>query len=289
MIVVAPDRDGLDDSCFEGFGASRWVVLPAVRTCGQAMAAAVRAASAPFVTYTEEHQYLDEEWAGNLVAAHARGYDVVGFAMENANPGTLVSWAHLYGQFGPCIAPVESGESDFLAGHHVSYRRDLLLGYGARLEEMLEDECALFLDLRAEGRPMFIAGDVIVRHVNISRLTAYIYLDYLGQRSFASARARSGGFSRWKRVLYAGAAPLIPWIRLRRILHHLHRTDRYRELMPQILLPIACALAAGAWGEMLGYLIGPGDSAERKGPAELQRERFLSKKDPWSRQTETAG
>jgi len=34
---------------------------------------------------------------------------------------------------------------------------------------------------------------------------------------------------------------------------------------------------------MLGYLIGPGDAAERKAPAELQRENFLAKQDQWSK------
>ena len=78
---------------------------------------------------------------------------------------------------------------------------------------MLEDEGALFLDLRAKGKRMFIAGDAVSRHVNISSLKAYIHVDYLGQRSFGSARAKAGNWPWWKRGLYAGAAPLIPFIR----------------------------------------------------------------------------
>lgn len=284
IIIVAPNREGIEESQFDGFGAWQWVILPKVRTCGAAMEAAVRVATAPFVTYAEEHSYLHHAWAERLIAAHEEGYDVVGFAIENANPKMLTSWAHLYGQFGPVVAPVESGESDFLAGHHTSYRTELLLDYGGLLGDMLEDEGALYLDLRAKGIRMFIAGDAVSRHVNISSLKAYMYMDYLGQRSFASSRAKVGNWPWWRRGAYAGAAPLIPLVRLRRILAHIRRTDRQDQLLPKILVPIVLALLAGAWGEMLGYLIGGGDCAERRTPVELQRDRYVSKKDAWSKE-----
>ena len=282
IIVVSPTHDRLKDEDFKNFGAWQWVKLPSARTCGAAMEAAVRAAKAPFVAYAEEHSYFDEAWAERLVAAHEAGYDAVGFAMENANPETLTSWAHLYGQFGNVVAPVESGETDFLAGHHVSYRKSVLLDYGNLLADMLEDESALFLDLREKGRSMFIAGDAISRHVNISKLGSYMRLDYLGQRSFAAARANVQNWPWWKRALYAGAAPIIPWVRLRRILRHIRRTGRQQEMLPQILAPIGLALIAGAWGEMLGYLLGSSDSAQRKAPLELQREEYVVETDRWS-------
>jgi len=283
IIIVATNRNGIVDSDFDCFGSWQWVILPEIRTVGAAMEAAVRAAHAPYVTYAEEHSYFKEDWAEKLIVAHEKGYDVVGFAMENANPKTLTSWAHLYGQFGLVVAPVESGERNFLAGHHTSYRKELLHDYGSLLRHMLEDESALFLDLRRKGKRMFLAGDAISRHVNISSLKAYIYLDYLGQRSFASARAKVGKWPWWKRGAYIVAMPLIPLVRLRRILSHIYRTGRQDKLLPKILFHIVPALLAGAWGEMLGYMLGASDSAERKAPAELQREKFISKEDPWSK------
>ncbi len=120
VIIVASNRNGIEDSELDCFGIAQWVILPEIRTAGAAMAAAVRAAHAPYVTHAEEHEYFKEDWAEQLITAHEKGYDVVGFAMENANPTKLTSWAHLYGQFGPVVAPVESGEGNFLAGHHTS-------------------------------------------------------------------------------------------------------------------------------------------------------------------------
>jgi hypothetical protein len=275
ILVVAPDR-ALEPELFEGFGAWSFVALSRMITCGEAMEAAVRAARAPFVTYAEEHATFRNDWAERLIEAHTRGYDVVGFTMENANPSTLTSWAHLYGQFGPVVAPVATTESGFLGGHHASYRRALLLGYGDALRAALEDEAALFLDLDARGVRMLIAGDAVSRHVNISSLAAYVTMDHVGMRSFAATRARLGGWPLWRRSLYAAAAPLIPFVRLRRIVADIRRSGRGGQLLPRVLAPIGLALIAGAWGEMLGYLLGPGDAAERKAPIELQRSRYLS-------------
>ncbi len=103
--------------------------------------------------------------------------------------------------------------------------------------------------------------------------------DYLGQRSFAGARAKLETWRWWKRSLYALAAPLVPSVRLRRIVRDIRRTGRDDEMFPRILGPISLALLAGAWGEMLGYLFGRGDAAERRAPMELQRQRFLAKQD----------
>lgn len=279
IIIVAPDRTGLDETWCDEFGAWQWVILPEVRSCGEAGEAAVRAARAPYVTYAEEHTSFAATWAERLIEAHAQGYDAVGFVMENANPATLTSWAHLYGQFGPAVAPATSGKKDFLAGHHTSYRRQFLLAYDNRLSDVLENEAVLFLDLRAHGRPMFLAGNAVSWHVNISRLRVLVYMELVGQRSFAATRAKVGGWLWWKRALYAASTPLVPWLRLRRILADLRRTGRDESLLPALLAPLSLALLVGAWGEMVGYLFGPGHSAKQKAPIELQRARFLAAKD----------
>lgn len=283
LILVAPDRGGIDDRQFDGFGSWQWVRIQQVRTTGAAFEMAVRVARAPFVAFAEEHGYFRHDWAERLVAAHEAGHPVVGYAIENANPKTLTSWAHLYGQFGPLVAPVESGESNFLAGHHTSYRTDLLLGYGNLLEDLLESETALFLDLRSSGIRMFIAGDAIAGHLNISILGAFMALDYHGLRSFAAARAKVGKWSWWKRVVFASAAPLIPWVRLRRIISDIKRSGRQNILMPKILMPLLPALFAGALGEMVGYVLGPGDSTEKRTLYELERRRYVRDDERWER------
>ena len=282
LIVVAENGDGLSDADVAAFHSFRLIVLSGLRTIGVAMAAAVRAAHAPHVCYAEEHATFAPEWAEALVSAHGRGYAAVGFAIRNANPDTLTSWAHLYGQFGPAVDPVATTVVPLLTGHHASYAREVLLGYGDSLAAMLEDECAMFLDLRHRGHELLMEGAAVSYHINISRLSAYTRLDFHGQRSFATARAATGHWALWRRLAFALACPLVPFVRLTRILFHLRRSGRFRTLMPQILVPLIPALAAGGVGEAVGYLTGSGAAAERKLGAELRRREFLDESDPLS-------
>ena len=48
-------------------------------------------------------------------------------------------------------------EVDYLPGHNSSYKRDVLLGYGDRLESMMESETVLHWDLRAKGHRLYLS------------------------------------------------------------------------------------------------------------------------------------
>ena len=87
---------------------------------------------------------------------------------------------------------------------------------------------------------------------------------------FAAARARRWSFAR--RIGYAAAAPLIPLVRLRRILAQIRR--RRDSSLPASTFPaLALLLACDAAGEMAGYLLGAGAEAQRGGEFEFHRDR----------------
>ncbi len=282
LVIVAPSRAQLElrDNELSEFHSWQLVELGRVHSTGTATAEGVRVARAPVVVYGEEHSYPEPQWARVLVERHREPYAAVGSAMGNANPQTLTSWAHLFGQFGPVVAPVTSGTTTWLAGHHTSYKRDALLGYGERLGEMLDNECALHIDLRERGHQLFLAGEAVSNHVNISRPSAYFRLDYLGQRGFAATRFRAGEWSLLRRFLYVAASPLLPLVRLRRIVRDIRRSGRAPQLLPRVLCIIIPALFCGAVGEAIGYLAGAGSgTSAEKLPMELNRHAYLQKGD----------
>ena len=55
VIVVSPDPAGIGPETTEAFGDYRHLQVTEIRDAGTVMAAAVRAARAPYVTYAEEH------------------------------------------------------------------------------------------------------------------------------------------------------------------------------------------------------------------------------------------
>lgn len=282
LVIVAPARAALElvEPEMDAFGDFQIVEIGKIVSTGRAMAEGFRAARAPLVAYSEEHTYPEPEWAEAMVHAHAGPYAAVGAVIGNANPRSLVSWAHLYGQFGPAVAPAQSRKAKMLAAHHVSYKRQVVLQYGDMLGRMLEDECALFLDLRSRGQTLYLSGDAVSNHLNITRIAGYCLLDFIGQRGFASARAQAGGWSTARRVFYAAATPLVPFLRMRRSVRDIFRTGRARQLLPQIVAPMAAALLCGMAGEMLGYLTEPSkQNSEDRTEFELNREAFVSDSD----------
>lgn len=273
LIIVAPSRQTLrlEEGDVEAFSWVQVVEFGEVDSTGAAFAAGARAARADWVIFGEEHSYPEPEWAEALIEAQQGPWAVVGCAMANANPDTITSWAHLFGQFGPVVVPVEPGVASYLAGHHSAYRRDLLLPFGDELPRLFESEIALHHALKAQGYEFFLAADAVSSHVNLSRLWPYIKIDYLGQRGFGATRWRALGWDWPRRLAYAAACPLVPFLRLARFSRDAWRGGRGRGILPWVFPIMGLAMIAGAAGEAMGYLFGARGIAERRIDLELDR------------------
>jgi hypothetical protein len=280
MVVSARSPCDADPADLSRFAAAQTVLVPSIEDPGHAFATGVRAARAPVVAYVEEHSFPEPQWGEALLRAHQAPVAAVGCAMGNANPRTLCSWANLFEEFGPVVAPAASGPASYLGGHHTSYKREVLLSYGEALGHLLDNETALHIDLRSRGYVLYLEGSAISNHTNISRIIPYFRQDYLGQRSFAASRAKAGRWSLVRRLAYVLAAPIIPLVRLKRIVGEIARARRTAQLLPRALLVLIPAVGCGTVGEVVGYLAG--DSAanvRRKAEAELDRGRYLSATD----------
>jgi hypothetical protein len=278
VVLVAPSLESLrlDEADVRVFPSFEVVEIGAVETTGAAVAAGVLAARAEWVAYCEEHSYPRPNWAEALIEAQNGPWAAVGCAMENANPGTLTSWATLLGEFGPVVAPVDSGEVSYLGGHHATYRRELLLEFGEMLDRLLEFEVALHESLRSRGHRLYLAAEAVSAHVNVSQPLAYIKSDYLGQRGFGAMRWQGQGWSWPRRLAYAAGMPLVPLLRLVRTVEHVRRCSRGRGLAPRIYPLMFVAMLAGALGEAMGYLFGAGRAAAERIDIELDRQSFVS-------------
>jgi hypothetical protein len=138
----------------------------------------------------------------------------------------------------------------------------------------------MHIDLRRKGYVLYMAGEAVTRHVNVSDFVSFCRIEYIGQRGFAAARAHAGNWSRLKRGLYVLGSPLIPVVRMFRIVQQIRRARRARELLPQILVPIAPALVFGMVGEAVGYILGDQpENLSRRSEIELNRLAFVAEQD----------
>lgn len=150
IVLVAPSAAelGLDESEMRDFHRFHVVEVGPINSTARARAIGVRHASAPVMALAEDHSYPAPGWAEAMIDAHKEGWAAVGPVMANANPRSMISWANLLIEYAPWLEPLTARVAAHLPGHNGSYKRDVLLKYGDRLEAMLDAESVLYWDLR---------------------------------------------------------------------------------------------------------------------------------------------
>lgn len=273
IVIVAPSARALDcdPAHWSAFGRVRVVEIGEIKSTGKAIAAGVLESSAPVVSFAEEHAYPDPGWAEALIQAHRNTWAAISGTISNANPGNIVNWASFFTDFGPWAEPAAAGEICQLAWHHAAYKRGVLLEYGSELETLLETESLLHAKLQARGYRFYLEPAAKTKHVSISRLSSYIISQFNSARLFAANRARSQKWSPFRRLFSICRLPLVPFVRLGRIVREILRAGRKRELLPRILPPLILGVVADALGQVAGFAFGPGNAAQCMIKFELTR------------------
>jgi hypothetical protein len=166
---------------------------------------------------------------------------------------------------------------DDVPAHNGSYKQAALLAYGERLAEMLMSDPLLNADLLSRGHRLFLESRARTYHLNVSRRGQWIRERFVAGRAFAAGRSASWAMPR--RLAYALGSPGIPFVRLARILGHIRRSGRSRELIPRLLPSLFAALAISGAGELTGYALGVGNARKTLWEIELHRERYARDSD----------
>jgi hypothetical protein len=201
-------------------------------------------------------------------------------AIENGNPGSLVSWANYLLCFMDWYRPEASHEIASGPGHNTSYKREALLDYDPDLPRWLNPERVLHFDLAAKGRAIYINRRAVTHHVNISLAKSYLAHSFHGGRLFAASRC--SGWSHLRAWAQAFAFPLVPGIRIWRIRRQLNTPAKRSACHFWAALPwIATGLFLHALGEACGYVAGAGDAMESYMNPETNRIAHVKASDRW--------
>jgi hypothetical protein len=216
---------------------------------------AFQAATAPLVVFAQAHAYPRPGFGAAIVAARAsdRGA-VIGPSMANANPATLVSRVAMWLAYGRWIGGPLSGPASDVPGHSSAYDREVLGSLGDELVPLLEAGWPLQAELAARGHRCFLAAEACVEIVNPAR--AWPFVSHFFHVGWMVAAKRTRRWSMVRRLAYALASPVIPFVRLRRIV-----VDSVRRGIdaPWGGLPLlVLGLGASAAGEWCGYMLGFG-------------------------------
>jgi len=289
VLIVGPSEAavGVPDPGLDGFWGHQRIAVGPISSIAAANAAGIRRARARIVALAEDHCFPESEWAAALIQAHRQPWAVVGPAIRNANPATIVSWCDFVVGYGPWMDPVAAGPASFLPGHNSCYKKSVLMEYGSRLEEMLEAETVLHLELARQGHQLRVEPAARAAHTNFALASSWLPIMYHQGRLFGASRAR--GWGRPRRIVYGAASPLIPVVRLLRCIREV---TRRRGAMPSVLrlLPmLALGLVFDGAGQLMGYLVGAGDASRRVAEYEFHRFRHVPEADRRAAEAEAPG
>jgi glycosyltransferase involved in cell wall biosynthesis len=209
------------------------------------------------VAVIEDHVIVPEGWAKALLDAQGNGDVVVGGSVENAAVDRLVDWAAFLCEYSHCITPLPEGPAEWVTGNNVIYPRALLGRYQSVLgrgqwENRLHDA------MKRDGVPLVCRPQISVGHKKHYTVGEYLSQRYLYARSYAGARVADAPIA--KRLAYGAAALALPPLLFYRTVSRIVAKRRHRAELVRSLPLLAVFVMSWAFGEVVGYVAGPGDS-----------------------------
>jgi glycosyltransferase involved in cell wall biosynthesis len=260
VLVVDRLGDEVRDRIRSEFPSVRVLAAPSGTTIPALRAMGFEAATADAVAVIEDHVLVPSGWARAMLDALGAGEDVAGGGVENAATERLVDWAAFLCEYSHLIPPLAAGPVAGITGNNTIYRRSVLMRYrsvwgAGGWENRLHDA------LRRDGIALYQHPEIVVGHRMHYTVTGYMGQRFLYARAWAGDRVAGSGMLR--RILFGGAALLLPGLLWARIVRTVWRKGRYRqELIRSLPLLLLFVLAWGA-GESVGYWFGPGDALPR--------------------------
>jgi hypothetical protein len=203
----------------------RLVKIDEEMTDGKLRAYSAINARGEIIAYLEDHATVIPGWLKALGRDFALGYAAVGGVPGDLNPGAGISDAVAMMNFLPWRRVNQPTEFNLLPGHDSAYRREVLLAFGDELPALLSSEVLLCWQIRARGHKMLVDPAAQFMHMNEEELGMIIEGYYYWNLLFGESRAHIYHWSLIRRIAQALAIPLVPFVRLFKILVILIKND----------------------------------------------------------------
>jgi len=256
--ILVPHDDALSNTAALGarFPGVTFLPFTGRRTPAELRAKGVAAARGEVVALLEDHCTPDPDWCARILAWHEKPHAAVGGAVEKGFPhgkrsDSALNWAVYLTDYSRYMNPMAAGPAISVTDTNSSYKRSDLDGIrDSWVEEFHEN--VVNERLRARGRSLWFAPDVIVREQRTLTLRAALRDRYAFGRLFASTRVADAPLSR--RLFLAAASALMPPVLLLRVGRNLFTRGRHRGQLLRCLPQLVVVTSAWMGGEMVGYL-----------------------------------
>jgi GT2 family glycosyltransferase len=262
VIVVDCGVAGIEDLVHRRFPRTKLLSFAQRKSIPEMRALGMKHSRGAIVTVTEDHCVPESHWFERILQAHKRWYGVIGGAVENDPSITrIVDWAVFFCEYGRYMNPVPDAEVANLPGNNASYRREFLAHIADLLDKGCSWEDTLHARLRERGVKLYSDPSIIVYHKKEFGLGYFLTQRYHYSRSYAGMQTQRDIYA--KRIFRAAICLALPVLLLLRITMCVVGKKRHLGMLFCSLPLIALFAVVWAWGELIGYLSGPGNSLIR--------------------------
>lgn len=215
-------------------------------------AAGLAAATGDIIAILEDRGHPAPDWARTVIRLHATtGLNVIGGAIDCAEPVSLLNWAFWVTDFGRYGRPFDSGPAEWVSDVNVTYSREALEATRHLWRDRFHEPVVNW-HLISLGEELLLSNELVVNHVRPPVTLARLLPErFHWGRLFGNIRARH--FTPMQRLFYIALSPLIPpslWLRHGLTQARKGKGARYILALPYIvILTIAWTL-----GEVWGYV-----------------------------------
>ena len=253
VIIPCDETVGETGALAARFPEARFFTLSGTRTYAEIRAAGVREARGRFVVVTEDHCLPEPGWVQAIVEEHANEPLAIGGVVRKDAPDKSLNWAVYLLDYVRYSPPADAGETHELTDLNVSYKMNVL----REIEEVWKHEFHepdVHHALTARGGKLWLSPKIVVRQRRNLTVGHALWDRYAFGRLFGSNRI--AGVPWVKRLIYAAATPLLPFLLVARVRGHVNRKGRYKSEFVRALPWILILASAWAFGECTGYLTG---------------------------------
>jgi len=175
VIVVDSSDDATPQLIRAHFPGVKLVSLRHKTDPGTARNIGVAQAKGEILAFIDSDCIASPDWLRQLVAHHAAGHDVVGGAVKNGNPHSLVGWAGYISEFREFLPVGGVRLTQHIPTCNISYKRFIFEKYGGFKGRYYPQEDLLYnWHLRRQGVSIVFDPQIQVAHVHRTKMSNYL-------------------------------------------------------------------------------------------------------------------
>ena len=251
IIIADCSTDGTREIVTENFSEVRLLTYKNGTLVPELWSAGILAARGDIVATTTAHFVPAENWIEKIVEELGNNIGGVGGAIENHPSGNLRDWGLYFCRYSNYMLPFQGKMVNDIPADNAAYNKSVLMKY----ENMIKKgfwENFINSEMAREGHKLYLSPNIVNVHKKSFGLRVFAKQRFIHGVRYGLERSKN--FSYVKKICFALASPIIPFIYIKRIGSRVWNRKRHINKFILSFPVLMLFLIFWAAGEGCGYL-----------------------------------